>query len=351
MVFDRAAFAQHQRVVFHHDPGTGLRAIIAVHSTRLGPAAGGCRMWPYASAEEALDDVLRLSEAMTYKNALAGLPLGGGKSVIIGDPARDKTPALLAAFGRLVETLSGDYWTAEDVGIGAADVAVMRGASRHVFGVPGGTGDPSPFTARGVLEGMRACLRHAGLGGGFEGVTVAVQGVGNVGGALCHLLHAEGARLIVADTRPEAAAAAGRAFGATVTTVDAIHAAPADIFAPCALGGAISDRTLPEIRARIVCGAANNQLASPGMAGALAARGILLAPDFVVNAGGMLNAAWDILGGYSEAESLRRIVGIGDTVARVLSRAADTGEDTMSAAVGMARDIVRAGGPAQAGHD
>lgn len=295
---DIKSFANHEMVVFASDPASGLRAIIAVHSTARGPSAGGVRMRPYASEEDALNDVLRLSEAMTWKNATADLPLGGGKSVIIADPATDKTEALLEAFGKAVERLSGTYWAAEDMGITPQDMAVINRKTQWVAGLPDGEhagGDPSPVTAQGVFSGIYAALRSLGQASDLGGKTVAVQGLGHVGMSLAGLLHNAGANLIVADVNQERLQKATKAFGARVMDVGTIHTAEADIFAPCAVGGILNDQTLPELRAGIVAGAANNQLARPEHAMGLHERGILYVPDYVVNAGGIINVAAEIL--------------------------------------------------------
>ncbi|WP_372426526.1 Glu/Leu/Phe/Val dehydrogenase dimerization domain-containing protein [Salinarimonas chemoclinalis] len=296
-VFAHPEFDGHERVLFAHDAETGLKAIIAVHSTRLGRAAGGCRMWPYAGEEEALADALRLSRGMTYKNAVAGLDLGGGKSVIIADPRTDKTPALMRAFGRAVDALGGLYTTAEDVGVSVEDMEIVRETTAHVAGLASGphaSGDPSPVTARGVFEGLRRALAVATGSDALGGRTVAVQGLGHVGRHLCALLHGAGARLVVADIDAARLADAARSFDARVVAPDEIVAVEADVFAPCALGGVLDDVTIPRLGARIVAGAANNQLARPEHAEMLHARGILYVPDFALNAGGIINVAREI---------------------------------------------------------
>jgi leucine dehydrogenase len=334
----------HERVLFVSDADTGLKAIIAVHNSVLGPAAGGCRMWPYPDVESALFDVLRLSKAMTWKNALAGLPLGGGKSVIIGDPQTRKTPELLAAFARAVNDLGGRYLTAEDVGVGADDVEVLAQHSRHVFGLSGEgqSGDPSPYTARGVFEGMRAALVYVYGSPDFSGRTVAVQGIGNVGLALCSQLHQAGAKLIVADRDDARTRMAVEKFGASVATTDDIHCQDADIYAPCAMGGALDVARVNALRTPIICGAANNQLADPETEQRVVERDILYAPDFVVNAGGMLNAAWDALGGYDRERSLSLIAGLFDTTLEIFKLAKAGGRSTNAVAEEMARARINA---------
>lgn len=295
-LFDSPAFEGHEGVHAFFDEAAGLKAIVAIHSTARGPAAGGCRMWPYAGAEAALDDALRLSRAMSYKNAMADLALGGGKAVVIGDPRADKTPALFEAFGSAVESLGGRYWTAEDVGVSPADLAQARRRTRYVAGLedhPSASGDPSPVTAEGVFRGVRLCVAR-GLGKPLSQVSVAIQGLGHVGARLADKLHAAGARLIVADVNPAAAEAVAARTGAQVVSPEAICEAEADVFAPCALGGAISARTLSRIKARVIAGAANNQLASPEAGRALFEQGLLYAPDYVINGGGIINVAGEI---------------------------------------------------------
>ena len=295
-LFDSPAFEAHESVQAFHDERTGLKTIIAVHSTARGPAAGGCRMWPYASAEAALEDALRLSRAMSYKNAMADLDLGGGKSVIIGDSRKDKSPEMFEAFGRAVEAVGGRYWAAEDVGISPADLQHARTQTRFIAGLDGhraASGDPSPVTAEGVFRGMALAVRRA-LGGGLDGVTVAIQGVGHVGGYLARKLHAAGAKLIVADMDRDAVDKIVRETSAVATTPDAIFDAEADVFAPCALGGAITAATLPRLRTKIVAGGANNQIAGRVVEQALFDNGILYAPDYVINGGGIINVAGEI---------------------------------------------------------
>jgi leucine dehydrogenase len=324
VVFGKTAFAAHEKVLFCTDAETGLQAIIAIHSTRLGPAAGGCRMFPYASEADALDDVLRLSRAMTYKNALAGLRLGGGKSVILGDPAGPQAAARLTAFGKCIDALGGAYWTAEDVGVNLDGVEQIAKSTRFVFGTRSGqaaTGDPSAFTARGVYAGLRAAVRHRLGRDSIAGLRVAVQGVGSVGWELCRQLRADGAALVVADRNADAAARASRELGAEAVAPDVIHQAQADVFAPCALGGTLNAQTVPELKASVVAGAANNPLQEPADGAALRARGVLYAPDFIVNAGGMMHASGEIFGAYDEAAVTLAIEGIYDTVLDVCRRA------------------------------
>jgi len=295
-LFDSPAFEGHEGVHSFFDEKTGLKTIIAVHSTARGPAAGGCRMWPYANAAAALDDALRLSRAMSYKNAMADLELGGGKAVIIGDSRSMKTPALFEAFGRAVDALGGRYWTAEDVGVSPADLASARKATRYVAGLeghPAASGDPSPVTAEGVFRGVRLAVRRA-LKRDLDGVTVAIQGVGHVGAYLAEKLHAAGARLILTDVNEEALAEVAARTKAQTVAPGAIFDVEADVFAPCALGGAINETTLPRLRAKVVAGGANNQLADPAIGRALFEQGVLYAPDYVINGGGIINVAGEI---------------------------------------------------------
>jgi leucine dehydrogenase len=282
-------FDDHEQVCFFSDEETGLRAIVAIHSTFLGPAAGGTRFKSYIGDSEALDDALRLSRAMSYKSALAGMPVGGGKSVIIGDPGRIKTRALLHAFGRFIDRIGNTYATGEDVGMSVADIDTVAEVTPFVGGTSGGTGDPSVHTAVGFLHGLRAVLEAQFRTDSFEGVRVAVQGLGAVGWRIAERLHAAGARLVVADIRPDVVAGAVRAFAATALPTQTIHSAEVDIYAPCALGGVLTEGSVGEIRARAVAGAANNQLATPRAGALLAERGILFAPDFVINAGGVIS--------------------------------------------------------------
>ena len=260
-VFSSPDFDNHEEVVFCRDAATGLNAIIAVHDTTLGAGLGGCRFWPYAGEQEALTDALRLSRGMTYKAALAGTRRGGGKSVIIGDPRKIATPDLFRAMGRFVERLGGTYVIAEDVGTCPADMAFVREETRFVAGLEGESGDPSPATALGVFAGIQAALKHQRGDDELKGVTVAVQGLGHVGWDLCNRLHEAGARLIVSDIRDGLMTAATKSFGATAVGTDAIHLVRADVFAPCALGAGLNDETIPLLKASIVAGSANNQLA------------------------------------------------------------------------------------------
>jgi leucine dehydrogenase len=322
-VFEMMAEHGYGEVHLRRDAPSGLNAIVAIHDTRLGPALGGCRFIEYTHEEFALRDALRLARGMTYKAALCGVPHGGGKSVIIRPKGAFDRSALFRAFGRFIEDLGGRYITAEDSGTGLSDMEVIRSTSRHVTGVDprhGGSGDPSPFTALGVRRGIEACVRFAMGKDSLKGVHVAVQGIGHVGYHLCRELHAEGATLSVADVDPLKAERAQREFGATVLPLDQIFAAECDVFAPCALGSALNDGTIPQLRCRIVAGAANNQLAEARHADDLRQRGIAYAPDYAINAGGLINVAQEIVG-YDAAHVRERTVRIYDTILEILQRA------------------------------
>jgi leucine dehydrogenase len=295
-LFDSPAFENHEAVHAFSDEKSGLRCIIAVHSTARGPSAGGCRMWAYPNSEAALTDALKLSRAMSFKNAMADLELGGGKAVIIGNSRTDKTPALFEAFGKAVERVAGRYWTAEDVGVSPADLAHARKYTKYVAGLnghPAASGDPSPVTAEGVFRGIALCVGRA-YGRDLSGVTVAIQGVGHVGAYLADKLHAAGAKLVIADVNQHALEEVAARTGAEVVAPDAIFDADAEVFAPCALGGAINAETLPRLKGRVVAGGANNQLATPEIGRALFERGMLYAPDYVINGGGIINVAAEI---------------------------------------------------------
>lgn len=341
MVFSEPAYDGHEQVAFYADRETGLRAIIAIHDTTLGPAAGGCRMWPYPSEEAAVTDALRLSAAMTAKNALAGLPLGGGKSVIIGDPHGAVSPDLFRAFGRRVQDLGGRYWTAEDVGVGLERVGHIAETCDYTFGVDG---DPSPHTAYGGLMAIEAALEFVFGTASFDHRTVAIQGAGHVGGNLCRLLADRGAALAVADLDETVLAAVAAETGAVPVPPDEIYQVEADVFAPCALGGVINDETIPRLRMPIVAGLANNQLGEPRHGQELTDRGILYAPDFVANSGGMLSAAGPILGVDQESpEAIRaRLEHIKVRMGEIFDRAAAEGRAPSAVADAMAREIIEA---------
>ncbi|WP_020593908.1 Glu/Leu/Phe/Val dehydrogenase dimerization domain-containing protein [Kiloniella laminariae] len=342
-VFNHEAFAGHEQVVFCHDAISGLKAIIAVHSTALGPAAGGCRMWSYASDEEALRDALRLSRGMSYKNAMAGLELGGGKAVIIGDAGKDKSEALFRSFGRFVEGLSGKYITAEDVGISVSDMEIVAQETDHVGGLNSGqaaSGDPSPFTARGTFNGIRAAVRHRLGKQDVRGLVVAVQGLGHVGWHLCEELHRAGAKLIVADINDDITRKAVSAFGATAVSCDEILFCDADVVAPCALGAIMNEQSIPRIKARIVAGAANNQLSSASDGDLLRLQKILYAPDYVINAGGIINVAGEIIGRYDRTLVDSKVASIHDVLLDIFIRADREGRATSDVADSMAQEKI-----------
>jgi leucine dehydrogenase len=333
-MFSHPDFDGHERVVFASDAAAGLRAIVAIHSTRRGPAFGGCRMWPYADEDEALVDVLRLSRAMTAKCAIVDVPYGGGKSVILADPRRDKTEALLSAMGRLVDSLQGRYVIADDVGTTLADLAVMRRETRHTAAATESAMAPLPVTAHGVLAAIDAAARSVLGADGVRGLTVAVQGLGNVGGPLCRLLHEGGARLIVGDLDAARVADAVRLYGATAMLAVDIYGAQADIFAPCALGGVLNPATIPLLKASVVCGGANNQLVTPADAEALAARGIVYVPDYLVGAGGVIDFHQEGIDDRPEAV-LSAVARIGPITADILREAKAGGLTPLAVADGI----------------
>ncbi len=341
IVFGNDALADHEQVVFVSDKPTGLKAIIAIHSTALGPAMGGTRMWAYDSEAAALRDVLNLARGMTYKNALADSGFGGGKAVILADRAVGKPPTLLRAFARHVDRLAGRFITAEDVGISLADVEEMRKETRHVRGIAEGrAGDPSPHTAFGVYRGIAAALEHRLGRRKLRGLSVCVQGLGHVGMALAELLHDAGAELVVSDIRQAAVTEACERFGATAITSEAAHAAECDVYAPCALGGVLNEHTIPEIRAGIVAGAANNQLGNARDGDRLRDCGILYAPDYVINAGGVISISHE--GPDFDMGFMRRDVArIGETLSHIFQRAEREDRTTSNVADAIAEEKIR----------
>ncbi len=349
-LFDSPAFEGHESVHSFYDEKTGLRAIVAVHSTARGPAAGGTRMWPYESAEAALDDVLRLSRAMSYKNAMADIPLGGGKSVIIGDSRTQKTPALFEAFGRAVDTLGGRYWAAEDVGVSPADLVAARRHTKYIAGLEGeaaSSGDPSPVTAEGVFRGTLLVAERLWNAKDLSGLTIAIQGVGNVGGYLAEKLHAAGAKLIITDVNEPALRAVAEKTGATTVAPNAIFDTDAEIFAPCALGGAVNAETLGRLKAKAIVGAANNQLQSPETGRILFERGLVYAPDYVVNGGGIINVAAEIRaleqgGAYDAAWVEGKLSRLMQTLGEVLDRSIAEKRPTHELADDIARSRIAA---------
>ncbi|HEY0768119.1 MAG TPA: Glu/Leu/Phe/Val dehydrogenase dimerization domain-containing protein [Steroidobacteraceae bacterium] len=343
-IFDLREFDGHELVVFGHDAATSLRAIIAIHSTALGPGAGGCRMWSYATTAEAVADVLRLSQGMSYKNAMAGVPFGGGKAVIIGEARKAKTPELFEAYGRFVDSLGGRYVTAEDVGTTMADMAVVARVTRYVAGLgraPGEAGgDPGPKTALGVHLGIKAAARFKLGRADLQGLTVAIQGVGGVGYHLCGMLAAEGAQLCVADVHPGAVQRVCDEFQAKAVPVEDLLALDVDVLAPCALGAVLNAQSIPRLRARIVAGAANNQLAQGQDGQSLQAAGILYAPDYVINAGGIISVAREYQGGATEAQVIADIQGIPARLTEIFERARRENRPTNAVADQMARELL-----------
>ena len=334
-----------ERVVHGSDPGTGLDAVVAIHSTVLGPSLGGTRFHAYASGEEALTDVLRLARGMTSKAAVAGLDLGGGKAVIVGDPAVRRTDELVLAYGRLVDALGGSYLTAEDVGTTQADMDLIRSVTPHVTGVSeslGGSGDPSPATAVGVVHALEALAAHRFGASSLDGVHVAVSGVGKVGSALVGHLVEAGARVTVADVDEARVEALVDALGVGVASPERIHATPCDVLSPCALGGVLNARTIGELRCAAVCGSANNQLLEPADGDRLAAAGVLYVPDYVVNAGGIINIAEEVHG-YDPVRAAARIAAIGPTTTEVLRMAEADGTTPVEAADRLAQRRLAAG--------
>ena len=303
------------------DKESGLKAIIAIHDTTLGPALGGCRMWTYASEEQAIEDALRLARGMTYKNAAAGLNLGGGKTVIIGDPFKDKNEEMFRALGRFIQGLNGRYITAEDVGTTVSDMDVIHEETNYVTGISpafGSSGNPSPVTAYGVYLGMKAAVKEVYGEESLEGKRVAVQGLGNVAYTLCEYLHKDGAQLIVTDINEKAVARVVENFGAIAVAPDDIYKQDVDIFAPCALGAIINDDTIPQLKAQVVAGSANNQLQESRHGQILHEKGILYAPDYVINAGGVINVA-DELYGYNHDRAMKRVETIYDSLTKIFA--------------------------------
>jgi leucine dehydrogenase len=331
--------------VLCHDKRSGLRAIIAIHNTTLGPALGGCRMWTYASDFDALNDVLRLSRGMTYKAAVAGLNLGGGKAVIIGDPRKDKSEAMFRAFGRYVEGLGGRYITAEDVGTSLNEMVWIRSETKYVTGIPeelGGSGDPSPVTARGTYVGIKACAAVKFGSDSLAGKHVVIQGAGHVAASLAKYLTDEGAKVTIADIYSEKANEVARATGARVVKPENVYGIECDVFAPAALGAVINDETIPQLQCEIVAGPANNQLADEERhARALKDRGILFAPDYVINAGGLINVANE-LEGYSQSRALKQADGIYDALKKILLLAQEKNITTVEASNHVAEERLAA---------
>ncbi len=342
-VFGQASFDNHEQVVFCNDKDTGLKAIIGIHNTVLGPALGGTRMWKYSNEWEALNDVLRLSRGMTYKSAIAGLNLGGGKAVIIGDAKVDKTPQMIAKFGQYINSLSGKYITAEDVGTTTADMDLIRDNTAFVTGISearGGSGNPSPVTAYGVYMGMKAAAKFKFGTENLNGKKILVQGIGHVGETLVDYLTKEGALVQISDINAERVQEIAGKYHAQIFSGPDLYSADVDIYAPCALGATINDQTVHSIKAKVIAGAANNQLAIEQIHGQiLKDRGIVYAPDFLINAGGIINVYAEIVG-YDKAEAMRRTENIFNTTMEILHFADANGITTYQAALSMAETII-----------
>ncbi|MQA89849.1 MAG: leucine dehydrogenase [Gemmatimonas sp.] len=330
-IFDLISDRGHEQVVFCHEPSCGYKGIIAIHDTTLGPALGGTRFWNYASDDEAIIDALRLSRGMTYKASVAGLNLGGGKSVIIGDPKMMRREPIFRAHGRFVESLGGRYITAEDVGTSVTDMDYVHMETSHVTGLPGTSGDPSPLTAYGTYRGIKAAASATFGSDSLRGLTVTVQGLGNVGYHLCRHLAEERANLIVTDIDAERVGRVVDELGAEEVAPELIYSVDADIYAPCALGATIDDRTIPQLRVQIVAGAANNVLAEPRHGQVLHDRGILYAPDYVINAGGLISVYGE-LKGWSGEQAMRKAGEIYTTLLSLFELAHDEGIPTYRAA-------------------
>lgn len=339
-VFDLLSSKGHEQVVFWSEPELGYRGIIAIHDSTLGPALGGTRFWNYGSDEEALVDVLRLSHGMTYKASIAGVNLGGGKSVILGDNRTRDREMIFRAHGRAVESLGGRYITAEDVGTSVDDMEFVRMETDSVVGVHGGSGDPSPVTAHGTYQGIRACAERKYGDSSLTGRHVTVQGLGNVGYHLCGLLAEEGARITVTDIDQDRIDRVCREFGAEAADPDAIYSVDADIFAPCALGAVINDDSLKALTVDIVAGAANNQLARTAHGEVLHKRGVLYAPDYVINAGGLINVYGE-LHDWTADRSKRKATEIYGTLLRIFEKADDDGVPTAVAADRIAQERIQ----------
>jgi leucine dehydrogenase len=346
-VFNHPEFDHHESVHFFDDPHSGLRTIIAVHSTALGPAAGGCRRWTYANDDMALTDVLRLSRGMTYKNAVAGLPFGGGKAVIMAAEKTPKSTQLFEAFGRVVQSLDGRYITAEDVGVSIDDMRIVRGETRFVSGLPqsgdSAGGDPSPWTALGVFQGIKAAAAARLDANSLQGIRVAVQGVGHVGQHLCRMLHEAGAELVIADVNNDNLRSVCESMPAELVSPQEILFSDVDVIAPCALGNVLNSETIPRIRAKIVAGAANNQLSMPEDGTRMAELGILYAPDYVINAGGIISVAHEYLGQSSEQQVRSEVSLIPVRLRDIFTEAAARELPTNALADDLARRIVENG--------
>jgi len=344
--FDNPAFDNHERVVFCSDKASGLKAIIAIHSTALGPAAGGCRLWSYDSDDAALTDALRLSQGMSYKNAMAGLKFGGGKAVIIKDSGFGGSESQYEKFGEFVEQLNGDYVTAEDVGMTVEIMQTIARRTQHVSGLPmkGGHagGDPSPKTSWGIFKGIEAAVRFKLGKDSVAGLTIAIQGAGHVGYYLSKYLSSAGARIIVADLDEKRARRICDEFGATVASLDDILYQPVDVLAPCALGAVLTEDSIPRLRTKIVAGGANNQLAFDADGQRLVDAGILYAPDYVINGGGIINVSCEYYGGVDDDEVLEQVAAIGPRLTGIFEAAEASGKPTNEIADTMAKEFIAA---------
>ena len=340
-VFNNPSFANHELIVFCHDKDTGLKAIIAIHNTTLGPALGGTRMWSYKNDAEALNDVLRLSRGMTYKAAISGLQLGGGKAVIFGDSKKDKTPEMFVKYGEFIETLNGKYITAEDVGTSISDMVNIRQSTSHVTGLPeemGGGGDPSPVTAYGVYMGMKAAAKKCWGVDSLKGKKIVVQGVGHVGENLVRLISEEEAKVYVTDINKDSLSLIASKYGAEIVSPEVVYDLDVDIYAPCALGATLNSENIARLKCSVVSGAANNQLADEAIHGRmLADKGILYAPDFLINAGGLINV-FSELKGYDRKDALNRTEHIYDTTLQIFDKAKSENITTIEAAKKIAED-------------
>ena len=342
--FDDSAFDNHERVIFCCDAATGLKAIIAIHSTVLGPAAGGTRLWAYESDEEALHDVLRLSQGMSYKNAMAGLKFGGGKAVIIKTPDFNGSDALYEKFGEYVDQLSGSYVTAEDVGMSVKIMEIVSRKTKYVSGLSKkeghAGGDPSPKTSYGIFKGIEAAVKFQLGNDSVDGLTVAVQGAGHVGYYLCKYLSEAGAKIRVADIDDSRVKRVADEFGATGVALDEILTQEADVVAPCALGAILNERSIPELRTTIIAGGANNQLETQADGQRLTDAGILFAPDYVINAGGIINVSSEYYDDMDEDEVMQQVVAIGPRLAEIFAAARDSGKPTNVVADEQARKFI-----------
>lgn len=345
--FTNPSFSGHESIHQFHDPDTGLKAIVAIHSTALGPAAGGCRRWVYASEEDAITDALRLSRGMSFKNAMAGLPLGGGKGVIMTSPDLADDSELYASFGRFVDSLGGRYITAEDVGVSMENMRTVKQVTNYVAGLPNSNdsagGDPSPWTADGVFLGLQAAVQHRLGLASVNGLTVAVQGVGKVGYDLCKHLHEAGAKLITSDVNQQNVERTRNDFGATVVTPDQILLQQADVLAPCALGAVLTDESIKQINAAVIAGAANNQLADKQHGQQLRDRNILYVPDYVINAGGIISVSMEYMGNKTAADTRAQIALIPGRLTELFKSADRQNRPTNEVADAMAESIIASG--------